>query len=290
MTQFDYAGMFRSAQYGPILDQANLDLGDRPIQTLAEQKVAVMACRAASCLGKWGEAVDWAERGLAFEDGQNEDLGWLHFSLGSALLFIGDVYRSERAFQAFHELAIVTPTLEKVLGPDGLFNWGFLKRSLRQTEAEIRLFREARAAYAGQNRFRSSLQAGIEVVWTLLIANKRQEAEAELAAILPALQQHGDAELRIDVGIEQAFISRLADDLEGSQHLLESLWARQDLLFRQRAEVAWLAGCNSLSTGDAATAKYWADAAFRNAAEDWFPQQIQRISDLRKSLLSLRGN
>ncbi|HYF96180.1 MAG TPA: hypothetical protein VD969_28560 [Symbiobacteriaceae bacterium] len=244
---------------------------------------AVTACRAAGALREWGKAIAWAERGFGLGP-DAEATGWLNLLLGTALMYTGDAFRSERCLRAFLSAAPGQPALSRLV-PDGLFNLGHLMRFLRTDPAtEAACFRQAAAAFADRGRFSQVLLCQTEAAWSYLTAGQTAEALPELEAVTAGLAQHGDPTLQVYVQICWAYYWRLVGDFSQSQAICEELQLRGEMTAGQRADVAWLLGSNARSLGDAAAAAGWAEKAYEQALEDLWPLQIRRIEELRSSV------
>lgn len=240
---------------------------------------AVMACRAAGALRNWGRAVSWAERGLALGP-DSEAEGWLNLLLGTALMYTGDAYRSERCLRAFLQRAGEHPGLSRIL-PDGLFNLAHLLRFLRRDPVvEAEAFQEAAEAFAGRGRFSQVLLCQVEAAWSYLMAEEPAQALPPLEAAAAGLAQHGDPTVQVYVELCWAYYHRLTGDLARSQAICRELDARPDLTAGQRADVGWLLGSNARTMGDLAKAASWAEKAYELALEDLWPLQITRIEGL----------
>lgn len=276
--------MLRSGQYRAVLAMIEETVGDAPITSVELQWATVMASRAAANLKAWGRSVEWADHGLNYQDGEPEATGWLHLMLATALMYVGDVYRSEREFKDFFAIATEVPALARLV-PDALFNHAFLQRFFDRPEAEIHLFEAAASRFSDCGRHRQALQARVEIAWARLMQGRAGDARAILDAISPALAEHGDEELRADARIETALCYHLTADFSSAASLCADLWNDHSLQIRQKADVAWLCGMNARRQGDPDKAAFWAGEAYRLAVEDWWPLQVQRIEEFRKSLL-----
>jgi tetratricopeptide (TPR) repeat protein len=244
---------------------------------------AVLACRAAGALHDWGKAVAWAERGLALNP-DPEARGWLDLLLGTAAMYLGDPFRAERHLNRFLTVAPTLPGLERLL-PDGLFNYGHLQRFLRRDpEAEARSFLAAAKVYGERGRYSQVLLCHAEAGWSLLMAVRPEDALPELETAAAGLGQHGDPTLQTYVEICWAFYYRQIGAVARSQEICAELAARPDLTAGQRADVAWLAGSNASTLGDWTAAAGWAERAYEEALQDWWPLQLTRIEELRSAL------
>jgi tetratricopeptide (TPR) repeat protein len=239
----------------------------------------VMACRAAGALRNWGRAVSWAERGLALGPDLEAE-GWLNLLLGTALMYTGDAYRSERCLRAFLERAAGHPGLSRLL-PDGRFNLAHLLRFLRRDPvAEAEAFQEAAEGFASRGRFSQVLLCQVEAAWSYLVAEQPAQALPALEAATNGLAEQGDPTVQVYVQICWAYYHRQTGDLARSQAICHELDARPDLTAGQRADVGWLLGSNARTMGDLTRAAAWAEKAYEHALEDLWPLQITRIEGL----------
>lgn len=244
---------------------------------------AVMACRAAGALRNWGRAVSWAERGLALGPDPEAE-GWLNLLLGTALMYTGDAFRSERCLRAFLQRAGNLPGLSRLL-PDGLFNLAHLLRFLRRDPVEeAEAFERAAEAFAGRGRFSQVLLCQVEAGWSYLMAEQPEAALPALEAANAGLAQHGDPTVQVYVQLCWAYYHRLNGDLARSQAICQELEARPDLTAGQRADVGWLLGSNARTLGDLTSAASWAEKAYELALEDLWPLQITRIEGLLQAM------
>lgn len=244
---------------------------------------AVMASRAGGALGEWGKAVAWAERGLALGP-DPEATGWLNLLLGTALMYTGDAFRSERCLKAFLSAASAAPALARLM-PDCLFNLAHLTRFMRHDPArEAECFRQAACEFSARGRYSQVLLCHAEAGWSYLMAGRPHEALPELEAAAAGLEQHGDPALQVYVQICWALYYRQSGEYARSQAICLELDARADLSAGQRADVAWLLGSNARSLGDWPAAAGWAEKAYEQALEDRWPLQIHRIEALRNSV------
>jgi tetratricopeptide (TPR) repeat protein len=249
---------------------------------------AIMACRAAGHVHAWGEAVTWAERGQAMDPDSPEALGWLHFLLGTASMYTGNVYVARRELDAFHPIAAVCPSLQRLIA-DCRFNQGFLMRFFDESAAEVGFFRQASELHRGRGRLRQALQCMVEIGWSYLSNGRPELALQILESIATEIVHQGDQELEIDVQLQWALYHRSRGALDTSMHICESLSERADLIERQTADLRWIKADNALSLGMLDEALRLVDAAYASALNDWWPLQIHRIEQLRDSIQSRSG-
>lgn len=250
--------------------------------------VAVWACRAAGGVRNWGLASDWAERGLDLESKEVEARGILSFSHGRALLFIGDLIRSEREWRRFLEVAASCETLRRV-EPDARYNLGLLLRTLGRTEEAFAEFARASQRFSEYGRSLSVALCHYETAWTLLLERRHEEAGVVLEQTRAALVGVNSQELETDLAIALALYHSQVGEAHEADRICGHLQEAADLAPRQRADIAWILGSNALLRGDLALAAAHLTLSHEAAVQDWWPPQLERINQLRENLLAQQG-
>jgi tetratricopeptide (TPR) repeat protein len=293
-----WVGMLRSGQLELLLDEAERFFSRRTTTTASTERavarrgqalgVAAAACQAALGLRRWGQAVAWAERGLAlFPHGQAHGVlfndpaaGLLHFLCGTALIYTGDLYRAERMLTQFLTRCRPGGPLERFRG-DACFHLGCLMRTLGRPQAERERFREAARAYGAEGRHRQVVACWYELAWSLLLDESPGEARPLLHAAEQGAARHGDAELHNDIRIAWTLWYQLTGDWRRSRTQCLELLALGGLSYRQKADLLWILGRCALSAGAPRQAAAYAEEACEHAAEAWWPPQMERIERLR---------
>jgi tetratricopeptide (TPR) repeat protein len=246
--------------------------------------VAIWACRAAGVLGRWGEAVSWAERGQSLEGWNDpEAAGWLQFRLGTAVMYVGDICRSERELTAFVQIAPQIPSLKKHRA-DGLFNLACLARLKPASQDDLRLFQEAQRDYHAHGRFNRALACQPQIAWSHLSRGNLEAARAALAQADAELADHGDPETGVDLQTTWAWYHHLRGDCEQSVSLCRAVLKEPAATGGKQADVLWILALNAMQEGDHGHAAVLAEEAYGHAVADWWPPQLLRIENLRKSL------
>jgi tetratricopeptide (TPR) repeat protein len=268
-------GLLRAREHRAVLDRVSAL--ERP-----SARASIYACRAAGSMGEWQEAITWAERGLA-QQPDDDAAGWLHFLLGTALMWAGDPNRSLKSLQHFLFLADSTPSLQRLI-PDGWFNLAFAFRFIHARESEVAAFRTAAERFARAGRHNQALLSRVEAAWSCLTAADLPEARLFLEAAEAGMQQHGDPNLEVYLGICRGLYHHLRDETVTARQFCLALVDRPDLTPGQSADLHWLLGCLARSDGAFEEARSFAETAYRTALEDWWPLQLQRIETLLDSL------
>lgn len=246
--------------------------------------VAILACRAAGLLGRWGEAVAWAERGRSLEGWQDpEAAGWLQFRVGTAVMYIGDVCRSERELKGFVNAAPQIPSLKKHRA-DGLFNLACLARLKRASHDDRRFFQEAEADYHAHGRYNRALACRTQIAWSHLSEGNLASARSTLERAEADLSEHGDPETYVDLQTTRAWYHHLAGQGEESVALCRTLLQEPAATGEKRADVLWILALGAANEGDHDRAAHLVEEAYTLAVADWWPPQLQRIETLRKRL------
>lgn len=271
--------LLRAGELRAILDRVRAEP-----TTCTDAWVAVYACRAAGALGAWQEAIRWAERGLALKP-EDEPACWLHFLLGTALMYACDPNRSLKSLQHFLCLAEVTPAVGRLV-PEGWFNLGFAYRFLHETQSEVAAFRTAAERFERNGRFTQGLLAKAEAAWSYLMAGMLTEARLFLEAAEAGMEEHGAPHLETYLGICRGLYHHLNGEPEISRVCCLALIDRSDLSPGMRADLLWILGCLAHRSGDYGQAMAFADSAYQTAISDWWPLQLERIEELLASLKS----
>lgn len=275
-------GMLAAGQPGEALEMA-VEYFAGPVDPPEAVWVALHACKASGMLADWGQALVWAERGVALNRGADlEATGWLHFRLGTALMYTGDVYRSERELQRYLQIAPSIPLLKRHLG-EGLFNLGILARCLQQADEELAYLNRAEAAFAEYGRHNRVLRCLIEKAWTFMMTGQLESARNALERVDAAFAEHGDPESAVDAGTYWAWYHYLTGNLDRSSSLCEEL-LQLDMKPGQRADILWVSAQVMQGFGDLVAARTQADRAYDEALSDHWLWQVVRIEELRRSL------
>lgn len=250
--------------------------------------VAVIAGWAALGAENWGQSVAWADRGLALGSGDEEAIGRLRFCAGTALIYTGDLFRAELELLQVTKIAGSLPVLRSLAG-DACFNLGFVNRALGRPEPELQWFHMAAEQCQRQGRRSRELACQYEIGWCHLLAGRPAEALPALDGAREGLPTDGYPELEADLQIAMALYHSLTGAPHEAETLCLSLMNQVDLLGRQQAEIYWILGRSALAKGDRAHAILHADDAFAAAVEDWWPPQVKRIEQFRRSLNHFAG-
>lgn len=233
----------------------------------------------------WGRVIARAERGLCKEGLPPEKEGLLRYWLGMGLYETGDLYRSERELQRAVELGTQVPDLAEMRA-DGLYRLGLIHRLLGRAEQEVAAFREAACCHAALHQAERAVLCLAEAAWAQLLAAGADAALPALEAALAGLRGLKAPDLAIRLGIVQALYSSLAGDRQASDQQCLALLDRPPLQPVQRAEIAWILGHNALAAGDRTAAEFHLAIAHEQAVIAWWPPQMERIAQLRRSLSS----
>jgi tetratricopeptide (TPR) repeat protein len=250
--------------------------------------VAAIAGWAALGSENWGQSVAWADRGLALGSGDEEAIGRLRFCAGTALIYTGDLFRAEQELLQITKMTESVPVLRSLAG-DACFNLGFVNRALDRPEPELQWFRKAAEQCRRQGRRSRELACLHEIGWCHLIAGRPAEALPALDGARAGLPTDGYPELEADLQIAMALYHSLTGAPYEAETLCLNLMNQVDLLGRQQAEIYWILGRSALVKGDRAQAILHVDDAFAAAVEDWWPPQVKRIEQFRRSLVHSVG-
>lgn len=269
--------LLRAAQHRAVLDRL-----EDEVPTPVDAWSAIYACRAAGAMGHWQDAITWAERGLAQEP-DDEAASWLHFLLGTALMYEGDPNRALKSLQHFLCLADGVSAVQRLI-PDGWFNLGFAYRFIYETESEVAAFRTAAERLDEAGRSNQALLARVEAAWSYLMSGKLLEARLFLDAAEPGLKEFADGHTEVYFGICRALYHHLMEEQVVARQECMALLDRADLAPHQRADLLWLLGCLARSAGALDEARQLAQAAGEAAREEWWPLQQERVDALLDSL------
>lgn len=250
--------------------------------------VAVIAGWAALGSENWGQSVAWADRGLALAPKDDEAIERLLFCAGTALIYTGDLFRAERELLQVTKLAGSLPVLRSLAG-DACFNLGFVNRALDRPEPELHWFRMAAERYQKQGRRSRELACQYEIGWCHLLAGRPGEALPALDGARGGLPADGYPDLEVDLQIAMALYHSLTGGPHEAENSCHNLMNQVDLLARQQAEIYWILGTTALARGDRALAALHADEAFAAVIADWWPPQVKRIEQFRRSLVHSAG-
>lgn len=239
-----------------------------------------------SGLSDWGQVIDRAARGLKREGLPPEQEVHLRFWLGLALCETGDLYRAEQELQRVVELGASTLT---EIQADAIFRLGQIHRLLRRPDREVAAFQEAARRHAGLSQVDRAVRCHLEAGWSLLLAGRTKEALPELEAAVAGLRALDAPDLGRDLTILRALYLSTTGERQASDQLCLEVLDRPPLKPMQRAEIAWILGCNALAEGDRTAAELHAAIAHAHAVEAWWPPQMERIDQLRKRLASGGG-
>ncbi|MFZ5827724.1 MAG: tetratricopeptide repeat protein [Bacillota bacterium] len=278
----ELGALMRAGQHSLILERAREKasstggLGDNAIW------VSVYACQAAGAMGKWGEAIVWAERGLA-QQPDAEAAGWLYFLLGTAHIWAGDPHSALQYLDRFLAQPPVTPGLERLV-PDAYFNRGFAFYFVKNTTAQIQAFQRAAELYAHAGRFSRSLVCQAELAWSHLIEGDVKRALPHLELIDQELADHGDPDLEVTYAICRALFHYLEQKNEAAQPICLEFLDRPDLTPGQRADFLWILGLVAHRSGDLAEALTLAESAYQHARKELWPPQLRRLERFMASM------
>ncbi len=279
--------LLRSGQNHLVLQEAEQFFARSGADSEAAQWVAAAAAAAAGALGRWSAAVSWAEKGLVGSRLDREAEGRLRFYLGTALMYTGDLFRSQRELGRAQELVARTPALRSLSGHI-LFNLGYGKRALRATAEAVDCFREAERAFAAEGRTARALTCRYEVAWSLLLEERAAEAWPYLEGVEAELSRLGDPSLEVDVAIARSLFHAIRGEYAEAEQICRDLIGTGEVPPRQRADAAWILGRSALESGDLEAAARHLNEAYEVATRDWWPAQIERIEEWKGRLASRR--
>lgn len=238
---------------------------------------------------RWGRLITRTERALRRPQITPVREGNLRFWLGVALFETGDLLRAEQELQRVNQLGGEFPDLAQRRA-EALFRLGMIYRLLRRPHREAESFREAADRFTALGLAEGAIRSRVAISWSLLLAGCAIEALPWLegaAAGLAALD--APEEMRVDLGIAQAFFLSLMGDRQTSDSHCFDLLGRPPLRPVQRADIAWILGCNALAAKDRTAAELHAGIAHSYAVAAWWPPQLARVDQLRQRLESVRG-
>lgn len=236
-----------------------------------------------SVLSDWGRMITLAERRLKGEGLRPEREGFWRYWLGLALCETGDLYRAERELQRVVALGEEVSDLAE-LQADALYRLGQAHRLLRRPEREVEAFREAARRHSLLKEVDRAVRCHIEAGRSLLLAGHAEEALSDLKAAEAGLRALNAPDLSVDLGIVQALHLSLTGKRQASDQRCLDLLNQPPLGSAQRAEIAWILGCNALAAGDRSAAELHVAIGHEYAVEAWSPPQMERINALRKRL------
>ncbi|MFZ5815906.1 MAG: tetratricopeptide repeat protein [Bacillota bacterium] len=233
----------------------------------------------------WGSLIARAERGLRRQGLPPENEVRLRYWLGLALIETGDLYRAE---QEWNRLLVLSREVgaKSEMEAEALYRLGQVHRLLRRPDQAVAAFREAARRYRRTGQGERAARCHGEAGWTLLTAGRAEEALPELEAAEAGLGQRERSDLGRDLGVARALYLSLIGEREASDRLCLSLLDQPPLRAGQRAEIAWILGCNALAAGDHVTADLHAAIAHEYALEAWWPPQMERVEGLRRRVAS----
>lgn len=236
----------------------------------------------------WGRVISRAERGLRGAGVAPEREGLLRYQLGLALWETGDLYRAEQELERVVALG-EGPADLAALQADALYWLGQIHRLLRRPEQEVEAFRQAACRHIMLRQLDRAVRAQIEAGRAQLLAGCAKEALPELEAAAAGLMMLNAPELMIELAIVQALHASLLGDRQASDRRCLELLDHPPLGPAQRAEIAWILGCNALAAGDRTAAELHAAIGQEYAVEAWWPPQMERINDLGRRLAAGDG-
>lgn len=273
-------GMLRSGEIGAVLEIIEDHFKTQRSPSPENLGLAVVAVEAAAKAGAWSRAVEWAETGLAMRLNEPESLGRIQLFLGVACMYLGNVYRSEKALATFLRTARKTPSLQHLI-PYGLYNWATLMRFMRRHDEETRRFRQAAGGFAELGDLTHALQCRLAIAWSALLRGQPEPALSELQALAADLATCQDEEVQVNAKLAWALYESLTGNVSGSDAMLQDLLANHTPLAGQHADILWLLGCNSRARGETGLALQYAAEAHHVAVQDPWPLTIERIEALK---------
>jgi tetratricopeptide (TPR) repeat protein len=271
--------MLRSGEASSVVEAAERTFSAAPSPTAEATWIAIAAMRACADQKAWGKVIVWAEKGLSLKLLDQEALGWIQLFLGVAQMYLGNVYRAEKALAAFRRIANKTPGLERLL-PYGLYNWATLMRFLHRHDEEVKRLRQAARSFKKQHDYTRMLQCQLAIVWSNLLRGLSTPAMEEWRRLKPDLDRCDDVEVHINAQLAWALYQSLLGNIQDSDTICCSLRDRDDLLVGQRIDALWILGCNARARGDMALAMEYATEARRLARQDYWPPQAARLDAL----------
>ena len=245
--------------------------------------VAVKAAEAAGNQRAWGKAVLWADRGLALCGDDVLAEGWLRFYVGTASAY-RDLLRAERELLAFQRLAQRHPKQLGLLLGDSFYNLGYVFRAGGRLAEEVKAFHQAAEAFKASGRSGQVTNCQYEMAWSFLLWEQSEDAVPHLLEAERGLTAQGDRELELDLEVARSLLLRNSGLLDESLALTARVLERPDPKQRQRADAAWIAGCNCLDKGRLAEAARFGEEAYEAAVEAWWPPQLERIGRLNAAV------
>lgn len=236
----------------------------------------------------WGRVISRAERGLKGAGIAPEREGLLRYNLGLALSETGDLFRAEQELQRVVALGEGPADLAE-LQADALYRLGQIHRLLRRLEQEVESFRQAACRHTRLRQMDRAVRCQIEAGRALLLAGRTYEALPELEAAAAGLLVLDAPDLMIELAIVQALHESLSGNWQASDRRCLELLDNPPLGPAQRAEIAWILGCNALAAGDRTAAELHAAIGHEYAVEAWWPPQMERINDFRRRLAAGDG-
>ncbi|HLO03054.1 MAG TPA: hypothetical protein VK191_08105 [Symbiobacteriaceae bacterium] len=243
---------------------------------------ALYAARAAGRLERYVTAVAWAERGLTAGPTDPWVEGMLHLTLGTVLIYSGDIQRAERSLCRFLEMVLAHEGL-LAYRPLALHNMAFIHRASRRFDQEIALFCEAANAYQECGDLSGVRSCRLELAWHHLSRENAEAATPHLAAVLASeapMKADGELNLQVAIAWHKFLTGQTAEAEADALALLE----QEGVGAWIRADVEWLLGKHALAQGDAPRAAKWAALASRHAAEAWLPAQMERAALLQREI------
>lgn len=248
--------------------------------------MALAACGAAGNRGDWCRAVMWAQHGLALRVDEPEANWKFQFYLGTAAMYLGDLFRAKRELRGFVASVERTARCRPWLG-HALFNLGYVSRCLGNLGEEVEYFKRAGSAYLDSGLDARATVCCYEVAWALLLAGRSdEEVLIELTAVEKALDRLSDPELALDLQIGWALYHSLVGNLDKSSAICSDIVQQEGTPSRQLADVMWIWACNAERQGDFQGAVAHCQIALEAALDDYWPPQVKRVEDLRRRLVA----
>lgn len=274
--------LFAEHRYQTVLQMTEAYFADPMAPAEQAALYALYGARAAGRLERYVTAVAWAERGLTAGPTDLWVEGMLHLTLGTVLIYSGDVQRAERCLCRFLEMTLVHDGLLP-FRPLALHNMAFVHRASRRFDQEIALFCEAANAYQEFGDLSGLRLCRLELAWHHLSHGNAEAAWPHLTAVLASDALIGtEGELHVQVAV--AWHKFLTDQAMEAEADALAILDQEAVGARVRADVEWLLGKQALVQNDLLRASKWAALASRHAAEAWLPAQMERAALLQREI------
>lgn len=275
--------LFTEHRYQSVLQMTEAYFADPMAPAEGAARYALYGARAAGRLERYVTAVAWAERGLTAGPTDPWVEGMLHLTLGTVLIYSGDLQRAERCLCRFLEMALAHEGL-LAFRPLALYNMAFAHAAQKRFDQEIALFCEAANAYQEQQDLAGVRTCRLALAWHHLTRSNAEAAWPHLTAVLahevPMLEVDGELLLQVALAWHKFLSGQGVEATADALALLEL----EEMNARVRGDVEWLLGKIALSQGDAQRAAQWAALASRHAAEAWKPEQMERAALLQREI------